>query len=200
MVTADEALQRLRDGQGRYLSGASTLMDAVGPDRRGDVAAGQAPFAIVLGCADSRVPPEVVFDQGLGDLFVVRVAGHVVGPATIGSLEFGAQALGARLVVVLGHSGCGAVAAALDDAAVLPPALDELVSRVRGAVREVRAEQPHAEQAALMEAAVLAHVHRTVERLGAESPVLSRLVSEEGLRIVGAEYDTATGEVTFLDG
>ncbi len=199
MVTADEALQMLQDGHGRYLSGRSTLMDAVGPERRSDVAEVQTPFAAVLGCADSRVPPEVVFDQGLGELFVVRVAGHVIGPATVGSLEFGTRILGARLIVVLGHSRCGAVQAALSQDTELSPALATLVARVHRATAATRAAHPEADADELMEAAVRAHVLGTVDRLGRESPVLARLVESDGLRIVGAEYSTDTGEVAFLE-
>ena len=115
MPNAQQALQRLREGNHRFSSNLPTLEPLISPAKRAELVAGQEPFAIILGCSDSRVPAELVFDQGLGDLFVIRVAGNIVAPSQIGSVEFAVSLFGTRLVVVLGHSQCGAILATLDD-------------------------------------------------------------------------------------
>lgn len=185
MIAPDAAIERLRAGNRRYCSSPveATARDH-GPRRR-EVASGQQPFAVIVGCADSRVPPEIIFDQGLGDLFVIRIAGNLVTSAALGSVEFALGALGARLVVVLGHSRCGAVSAALAEA---PPAsrdLAALVAEIRSGLGRRTADPT---------AAVRANVEHQVERLrshfGGSEPA--------DLVIVGAEYDLDSGAVEFL--
>ncbi len=194
-VGPDEALKRLLEGNARYAAGkARRPRQAAG--RRAEVARGQAPFAIVLGCADSRVPPEIVFDQGLGDLFVVRVAGNIAEDAGIGSIEYGAEHLGARLVLVLGHAECGAVAAALEAAekgVAVPGHLGRVVQAILPAVHAVK-DRPGDR----LDHAVRANVGLAVGRLVAAEPVLAALSKEGKLRIVGGRYDLRSGRVEIL--
>ena len=166
--------------------------------------AGQEPFAIILGCSDSRVPAELVFDQGFGDLFVIRVAGNIVAPSQIGSVEFAAARFGTRLVVVLGHSQCGAVArrsrSCSASATTESKNLRSIVDRVRPAV-EPLLEGPHRDDAeALIREAVLANVRASVDQLRHGSELLERLIETDGLVVVGAKYSLETGVVTFLEG
>ena len=199
MIRAKEALQRLIDGNRRFVSGESTPK-SVSPKQLADA---QSPFAIVLGCSDSRVPAELVFDQGLGDLFVIRVAGNIVEPTQIGSVEFAAEQFGTRLVVVLGHSSCGAVAATLEQLErsdeLRSPNLRSIVNWIRPSVERLLEEgiEDHAE---LEERAVRANIHASAERLRNGSDILSGLIRAQGLLIVGAEYDLETGMVDFFDG
>ncbi|MDX1594945.1 MAG: carbonic anhydrase [Gammaproteobacteria bacterium] len=197
-VTADEALQRLRDGNRRFVDGRTCHDTRANPDLRQSLKGGQAPFAAVLGCADSRVPVEAVFDQGLGDLFVVRVAGHVPTPAPVGSLEFAAHKFGTRLIVVLGHACCGAVEAALGDTPDdLSPELKAIIGAIRHSLAgtpEIAGDPPEVR----LEQAVRTHVRVTVDALR-RHPGLAGLIAGDGLRIVGAEYALDSGEVTFLD-
>jgi carbonic anhydrase len=159
----------------------------------------QTPLATVVGCSDSRVPPEIVFDQGLGDLFVVRVAGNVVAPSQIGSVEFAAANLGTRLVVVLGHSNCGAVDAALKSlrnaASNASPHLQTIIDGIRPALESLVAAQ---DQVTLREA-VAANVHQSVAHLREKSDVLKELYRSGDIMIVGAKYSIETGEVRFFD-
>ncbi len=165
-----------------------------------ELVAGQAPYAVILGCSDSRVPAEIVFDQGLGDLFVVRVAGNICAPSQIASVEFAAQEFGARLVVVLGHTRCGAVMATLDalknpDASISGH-LNSIVERIRPAVAEyVAGDDP-----ARISHAVRANVRQAADALRHESALIEHLILEEGLAVVGAEYALDSGAVDFFDG
>ena len=192
MITSDEALDRLVEGNQRFVAGES-IHDTRSRGHRPDLSGGQQPFAIVLACSDSRVPVELVFDQGFGDLFVIRVAGNIVAPSQIGSIEYAAAVLGSRLVVVLGHSGCGAVSAAYDelrkDAAVRSPNLRSIVDRVRPAI----------EDAESLEAAITANVRKSVERLRHGSRIIENLLQAGDLAVVGAEYSLETGAVTLVD-
>ncbi len=201
-VPAEEALARLRQGNTRHVADTPQRTVLGRSALRHDLASGQAPFAVVLGCADSRAAAEIVFDQDVGDLFVVRVAGHVVAPAELGSIEFAAENLGARLVVVMGHSRCGAVGATLAQIRApdpdLSPNLLALVDHIRPAVLPVLERIGDATEAEIIEAAVRANVYGAMHALEAHSPSLARLKREEGLRIVGAEYDLDTGAVEFL--
>ena len=171
--------------------------------RRSELADGQAPFAIILGCADSRVPAELVFDQGLGDLFVIRVAGNIVAPSQVGSVEFAAEAFGTRLVVVLGHTRCGVVLATLDQ--LRRPGdrqsrnLKSIVDRVRPSVEPLLTKHQHDEEQ-LVHEAVRANVRVSVNQLRHGSDVLEQLIQERGLAVVGAEYSLETGAVDFFDG
>jgi carbonic anhydrase len=172
--------------------------------RRGDLVAGQTPFAAILGCSDSRVPVELVFDQGLGDLFVIRVAGNIVAPSQIGSVEFAAERFGVRLVVVLGHTLCSAVQASLDE--LHEPTgshsrhQSSIVDRIRPSVEGLLATDLRRDRAALMRQAVRANVRVSANGLRHGSAVLERLIAEDGLHVVGAEYSLESGEVEFFDG
>jgi carbonic anhydrase len=204
MVSAREALARLREGNRRFVaceaSGNSSIADS---RRREELAKGQEPFAIVLGCSDSRVPAEIVFDQGLGDLFVIRVAGNVVAPSQVGSVEFAAARFGTRLVVVLGHSQCGAVLATLEQleqpSASRSRNLRSIVDRILPAVEPVLAAHSGHDSHRLLERAVRANVRASVDQLRHGSEILEALVRDDGLLIVGAEYSLETGVVTFFD-
>src|SRR5688572_18331907 len=203
MVPAREALERLREGNLRFASDARGPDVFVGHDRRTQLAAGQEPFAIILGCSDSRVPAELVFDQGLGDLFVIRVAGNIVASSQVDSVEFAAARFGTRLVVVLGHSQCGAVTATLE---VLQLPIDQrshnlraIVGRIRPSVEALLATPLRDDPEALLQQAVRANIRASVNQLRHGSEVLERLASREGLAIVGAEYSLETGVVCFFD-
>ena len=205
MIPAKHALERLREGNRRFVSNVRSHDSLANEARRAEVAAGQEPFAIILGCSDSRVPAEIVFDQGLGDLFVIRVAGNIVAPSQIGSVEFAAEQYGTRLVVVLGHSQCGAILATIDQ--LLRPTanhsknLHSIVDRVRPSVEPLLAA--HASQVsseALVRDAVRANVRMSAGHLRHGSHVLERLIEKNGLVVVGAEYSLETGVVEFFDG
>lgn len=204
MISAAEALARLREGNGRFVSDAGGGEGLTGRARRRELASGQEPFAIVLGCSDSRVPAEIVFDQGLGDLFVIRVAGNVVAPSQVGSVEFAAESFGTRLVVVLGHSGCGAVTATLE--ALARPAesrsrnIRSIVDRIRPAVEPLLAAGLADRPEVLAHEAVRANIRASAAHLRHGSQLLEQLIDEQGLRVVGAEYSLDSGEVDFFDG
>lgn len=204
MSTAAEALQRLRDGNRRFVERLRNHEPSLGGSPHIQLTQEQKPFAIILGCSDARVPAEIVFDQGLGDLFVIRVAGNIVAPSLIGSVEFAASKFGTRLVVVLGHSHCGAIQATLEElrrpAENQSPNIRSIVDRVRPSVEVLlRTELAHDERA-LIRHAVRANVGVSVSHLRHGSEVLERLIREEGLAVVGAEYSLETGEVEFFDG
>jgi carbonic anhydrase len=202
MISATEALARLQDGNRRFVSDR-TNGTATHQERRIELLAGQEPFAIVLGCSDSRVPAELVFDQGFGDLFVIRVAGNVVAPSQVGSVEFAASRYSTRLVVVMGHTQCGAVAATLEEllggATAQSRNLRSIVDRVRPSVETVLAGRGSTDPDALMRAAVRANVRTSVDHLRHGSELLEQLIMREGLMIVGAEYSLESGIVTFFD-
>lgn len=190
-MSAQEALKKLVTGNQRYTAASMTHPNQT-PECRARVAKGQHPFAIILSCADSRVPPEVIFDQGLGDLFTVRVAGNIAEPATIGSIEYAAEHLGAPLLVVLGHSRCGAVEAAVKSGET-PGHIADIIAAIRPAVERVK-DMPGDP----VDNAVRANVRMVVEQLKSSQPVLSHLVKEGKLQIVGAYYDLDTGKVEIL--
>lgn len=202
MIAAQEALERLREGNQRFVSDVRDS-DALGQNRRSEVAAGQEPFAIILGCADSRVPAELVFDQGLGDLFVIRVAGNIVAPSQIGSIEFAAERFGTRLVVVLGHSSCGAVQATLEElerpSENRSPNLSSIVGRIRPSVEGLLEGPLHDDPEALLDEAVKENIRASVRQLRNGSEILEQLLQSDGLLIVGAEYCLESGVVEFLD-
>ena len=192
VVSAADALERLREGNRRFAAGLRSMEVLATHTRRSDLLAGQRPFAIVLGCSDSRVPAEIVFDQGLGDLFVIRAAGNVVAPSQVGSVEFAATQYDTRLVVVLGHSQCGAIAATLEElsqpSATRSRNLQSIVNRIRPSVETLLATELRHNPAALARQAVKANVQASVDHLRHGSEVLKDLVAGSGLRIVGAEY------------
>jgi len=204
MVPAAEALERLREGNLRFVSERSRSGEGVTGNRRSEVAAGQQPFAIILGCSDSRVPAEIVFDQGLGDLFVIRVAGNIVAPSQVGSVEFAAARYETRLVLVLGHSQCGAILATLEE--LQRPTenqsrnLRAIVDRVRPSVETLLATSLKHDREVLIQQAVRANIRASVDHLRHGSEVLEQLIQEGGLRVVGAEYSLETGLVEFFEG
>jgi len=204
MIPAAEALERLREGNRRFASGKSVHGARPSRERRNELVAGQAPFAIVLGCSDSRVPAEIVFDQGLGDLFVVRVAGNIVAPSQIGSVEFAAERFGTRLVAVLGHSSCGAVVATLEELErpleSRSPNLRSIVDRIRPAVEPLLEGGPRLDAEDLLRHAIRANVRACAGSLRHGSAILERLIERDGLVVVGAEYSLETGTVDFFDG
>lgn len=191
------ALAELQEGNKRFMA------DIRSPQvRPADVSGGQKPVAIILGCSDSRVPAEIVFDQGLGDLFVIRVAGNIVAPSQVGSVEFAASQFGTRLVVVMGHSSCGAIIATID--AIRKPASEQsenvhsIVSRIRPCVEELVAGD-HADEDMLVQSAVRANIRQSANHLRHGSRLLEDLTANDGLVIVGAEYSLDTGHVDFFD-
>src|SRR5687767_1032985 len=203
MIPAREALARLRDGNARFATDVRGS-EYVSHTRRAELAVAQQPFAIILGCSDSRVPAEIVFDQGLGDLFVIRVAGNIVAPSQIGSVEFAAARFSTRLVVVLGHSQCGAILATLEE--LRTPTenqsrnLQAIVDRVRPSVEGLFATDLGKNPEALVQAAVRSNIRASVNQLRHGSQVLEDLIRDHGLLIVGAEYSLETGVVDFFDG
>jgi carbonic anhydrase len=197
-----EALACLREGNRRFVSGLRSVDAATHHVRRAALATAQRPFAIVLGCSDSRVPAEIVFDQGLGDLFVIRVAGNIVAPSQIGSVEFAAERFGTSLVVVLGHSQCGAILATLEavkNQTNQSPSLRSIVDRIRPSVQTLLAGGAAIEEDRLVQLAVRANVRASVDHLRHGSALLEQLIAGGRLRVVGAEYSLETGEVDFLD-
>lgn len=203
MIPATEALQRLQDGNQRFVHEARGH-DRAGESRRHEVAAAQEPFAIILGCSDSRVPVEILFDQGLGDLFVIRVAGNIVAPSQVGSVEFAAAQYNTRLVVVLGHSQCGAILATLDELQHHTEQkyrnLHSIVDRIRPTVAPLLETELRHDQDALVRQAVRANVRVSVNHLRHGSELIERLSQNEGLRVVGAEYSLESGVVDFFEG
>src|SRR5580700_1322539 len=199
MIPAHEALTLLREGNARFASDAGSGDSETGHRRRLELAEEQFPFAIILGCSDSRVPAEIVFDQGLGDLFVIRVAGNIVAPSQIGSVEFAAARFGTSLVVVLGHSGCGAIQATLDalrePGAVESHNVGSIVDRIRPSVEGLMRTELRHDLDALSRQAVRSNVSVSVDHLRHGSALLEQLSSEGGLMIVGAEYSLETGLV-----
>jgi carbonic anhydrase len=204
MIPAREALERLRDGNRRFVSDVRTREALTSQRRRHELATRQEPFAIILGCSDSRVPAEIVFDQGLGDLFVIRVAGNIVAPSQIGSVEFAAERFGTRLVVVLGHSHCGAVLATLDQlqqaTAHQSRHLRSIVDRIRPAVEALLTTELAHDPDALVRHGVRANIRVSANHLRHGSELLEEMIANDGLLVVGAEYLLGTGVVEFFDG
>jgi carbonic anhydrase len=202
-LSATEALAKLREGNARFAAKVISIDTLARVLRRDDLARAQQPFAIVLGCSDARAPAELVFDQGLGDLFVIRVAGNLVSPSQVGSVEFAAERFGTRLVVVMGHTHCGAVAATLEavegGAAHASANVRFIVDRVRSAVESVREAAPGQDRPTLLRAAMRANVRVGADHLRHGSPLLERLIEKDGVLVVGAEYDVESGLVDFFD-
>ena len=204
MITADQALERLQAGNRNYVSDRSGVSAQTTAAARGELVGGQAPFAVIFGCSDSRVPAELIFDQGLGDLFVIRVAGNIVTPAQTGTVEFAVEAFGTPLVLVMGHSFCGAVTATLaqreqpDES--MSPNLKCIVDHISPAVDSLLAAHGDGLSGdALLNAAVQANVRATVDQLQRDSDLLRQAVADGKLKIVGAQYSLETGAVELLD-
>lgn len=195
-----DALAKLKEGNARFANNLRSMDSLASPARRASLVGGQRPFAIILSCSDSRVPSELVFDCGLGDLFVVRVAGNVVAPSIVGSIEFAASTFGTRLVAVVGHSHCGAVKAAVDflqsGTPVPSPNIADIVERIVPAIRELGLNQSPAE---LSVRATRANVRKSVDQLKHGSNLLEEMACSGKLSIVGGEYDLETGRVDFFD-
>jgi len=204
MIAARDALERLREGNRRFARGAPRSDSPASQARRKELTAGQEPFAIILGCSDSRVPAEIVFDQGLGDLFVIRVAGNIVASSQVGSVEFAVERFGTRLVVVLGHSQCGAVQATLEE--LQRPTdrqsrnLRSIVDRIRPSVQALLATELRHDAEALVRQAVRANIRVSANHLRHGCELLERLAEKGDLLVVGADYSLETGVVEFLDG
>jgi carbonic anhydrase len=200
-LAPNDAIARLVDGNRRYVQNVRSL-DAMLSHSRRDLET-QRPFAVVLGCSDSRAPAEVVFDQGLGDLFIIRVAGNIVAPSQVGSIEFAVERFGTRLVVVMGHSGCGAIDAAIE--AIVrkqgPTSrnLMSIVDRVRPAIESLVSTELAKDPPRLRREAMRANVRASVSHLRHSSEIIERLVAESGLIVVGSELDLSSGEVTFFE-
>ena len=201
MISADEGLARLREGNRRFHARTATLANQPEGSRSPE---DQKPFAVVLGCSDSRVPVEVVFDQGFGTLFVIRVAGNIVAPSQVGSIEFAAERFGTRLVVVMGHTQCGAIDATLEElrrtTGTSSPNLRSIVDRIRPSVEGLLKTDLVNDPVRLYREAERANVRASVNHLRHGSKVLEELIQNEGLRVVGAEYSLETGLVDFFTG
>jgi carbonic anhydrase len=203
MISAAEALERLMAGNRRFVSDTRSIQAFASAARRREMVGRQEPFAVILGCSDSRVPAELVFDQGLGDLFVIRVAGNIVAPSQVGSVEFAVERFGTRLVVVLGHSHCGAIDATLE--ALQAPAqarsrnIDSIVERIRPSVEELLSTQLRHDAQALARHAVRSNIRASVSHLRHGSRIIEQLIETEGLQVVGAEYDLESGLVDFFE-
>lgn len=203
MMAANEALQRLQEGNKRFVSGVRSIDSLVKQMQRQDFVDGQAPFAIILGCSDSRVPAELVFDQGLGDLFVIRVAGNIVAPSQVGSVEFAVSQFGMPLVVVLGHSMCGAVKATLEE--IKRPSdqtssnVLSIVSRIRPSVELLLETDLHDDPEHLLKTAIRSNTLASTNSLRHGSQMLEQLILEDRLAIVAAEYSLETGVVEFFN-
>jgi carbonic anhydrase len=203
-ISAPEALGRLREGNARFAAHVGSSRVLRGSGQHEELPQDQNPFAIILGCSDARVPAEIIFDQGLGDLFVIRVAGNIVAPSQVGSVEFAAEAFGTRLVVVLGHSQCGAILATLDQlhrpAETRSRNLSAIVDRVRPSIEEVLAREAEMTPQELVRQSVRANIRASADHLRHGSELLEQLIHDNGLCVVGAEYSLETGLVEFFDG
>ena len=204
MIEPLEALERLQVGNRRFIEGRQSHREITLADQLEALAREQRPFAIIIGCSDSRVPAEIVFDQGIGDLFVIRVAGNIVAPSQIGSVEFAAEQFDTRLVVVLGHSNCGAVTATLEElqrpSERRSPNLHAIVDRIRPSVQDLLGTELDEDPEALLRAGVRANVRSSVAELRHGSTILEDLIREDRLMVVGAEYSLTTGLVEFFEG
>jgi len=204
MLTAIEAFRQLKEGNLRFTGSMTGDAELQSQSRRIKLTKATEPSAIILGCSDARVPAEIVFDQGLGDLFVIRVAGNIVSPSQVGSVEFAAERMGTRLVVVLGHTQCGAIQATIEALenpnGVASRNLLSIVDRVRPSVEGLFATDLRNDREALSRAAVRANIRASANHLRHGSRVLEQLIQDDGLVVVGAEYSLDTGVVDFFDG
>lgn len=203
MIKAKEAMRRLQEGNQRFVTNSPKRDAYLSEARRASLVEAQQPFAIIVGCSDSRVPAELVFDQGLGDLFVVRVAGNIVAPSQVGSVEFAAGRFGTPLVVVMGHTQCGAVQATLD-ALSQPPAnisrnIRTIVERVRPSVETLLETSLRQDHESLLHAAIRANIRASTSHLRHGSVELEELIRDGKLAVVGAEYSLETGVVEFFE-
>jgi carbonic anhydrase len=196
-ISSDEALRILKEGNGRYVDGKPRHPHQDRERRALTAGQGQHPLAAVLSCSDSRVPPEVIFDQGIGDLFVVRVAGNVAATDEIGSIEYAVDYRATPLVVVLGHSHCGAVSAVVDDAK-LPPNIAALLEPIKAAVAKAREDHPEAAKDVLLNAAIKDNVWQAIADMLGASPIIRDKVKDGQVRVLGAIYELDLGQVQWL--
>jgi carbonic anhydrase len=203
MISSHEALERLKSGNQRYVEGKTQYTELVNEQRRNNLVEGQNPWAIVLGCSDSRAPAEILFDHGLGDLFVIRVAGNIVAPSQVGSIEFAVESYDTPLVVVLGHTHCGAIQATLDSLrnpeATHSHNLTSIVSRIRPSLETLVETDLVNNPEELAKYAVRANIRASVNQIRYSSPILEQRVQSDQLQVVGAQYSLETGVVDFLD-
>jgi carbonic anhydrase len=203
MISAADALEKLRDGNRRFVSDEVSEETLASREHRAGAAKPQNPFAIILACSDSRVPTELIFDRGIGELFVIRVAGNIVAPSQVGSIEFAAKQFGTRLVVVLGHSDCGAIIATLKELGLKEshrsPNLRAIVDRIRPAVEPVLNELSDLDDMAVVDECVRANVRASVEQLRHGSLILEELIDSGDLSVIGAEYSIETGYIEFFE-
>ncbi len=203
MLKAAEALERLREGNQRFVNGMQRNESFASATQGKDLTTSQTPFAVILGCSDSRVPAEIVFDQSLGDLFVIRVAGNIVAPSGIGSVEFAVEQFGVPLVIVLGHSQCGAVIATLADLTQPVPGQSSnvlsIVNRIRPSIGPLFATELRNDPEQLLDTAIRANIMASTNQLRHGSQLLEQLIQQDKLSIVGAEYSLETGVVEFFE-
>ena len=203
MILAQEALKRLQEGNRRFVSDNSIYKNLSYQNRRTTLEMDQKPFAIILGCSDARAPVEIVFDQGLGDLFVIRVAGNIVAPSQFGSIEFAVEQFDTRLVVVMGHTKCGAILATLEElkcpTGTQSQNLRSIVNRIRPSAEPLLETNPECQPDDLLQQAVHANINSSVDQLRHGSEILKKLIRENMLLIVGAEYSLENGIVSFFD-
>jgi len=204
VISGLKALEKLQEGNRRFVEGATGGRAPVNAPRPEQDVENQAPFAILLGCSDSRVPTEPIFDQGFGQLFVARVAGNVITPAQAGSIELGVERLGVKLIVVLGHSHCGAIQMALDDlegkTVVTSPNLRSILDCIQPSIKALLAARPEQDRETFLAEAARSNVRASVARLRQVSPLLRRQIETNGLLVVGAIYSLESGIVDFFDG
>jgi carbonic anhydrase len=197
-IGPDEALKKLLDGNRSFVSNRLTLKDSSGPGTRQALAGGQHPYAVILSCSDSRVPPEIIFDKGLGEIFVVRVAGNIADPIVIGSIEYAVEHLGSSLIMVLGHSRCGAVTAAVDAEGHEHGNIGAIVETIAPAVQLAREKIKSADKSELVETAIDINIQLTAQSLMEKSPVIRSMVDSGKVKIVNAKYDLDDGTVKLL--
>jgi carbonic anhydrase len=204
MINAKEALERLIEGNKRFASDSHEPTMLTSQEKRSELVHGQAPFAVILGCSDSRVPLELVFDQGLGDLFVIRVAGNIVAPSQVGSIEYAVKECGSRLVVVLGHTNCGAVGATIQElkqpSENRSPNLAFIVEKIQPTVKTLMEIEPPQTDENVLRHSIRANVRASVAHLRSGSMIIENMVRSGELAVVGAEYSLETGMVDFFDG
>jgi carbonic anhydrase len=198
-ITADEALDKLLAGNRNFVANRLAIMESNWPAVRRELAAGQKPYAIILSCSDSRVPPEIIFDKGLGEIFVVRVAGNIPDPIVLGSIEYAAEHFGSPLIVVLGHKRCGAVSAAVDAEGRPGGNIGAIIKTIAPAVKQARKDSPGATKSELVEPAIDNNIKLVAKSLVKQSPVIRSFVNEGKIRIVGAKYDLDDGTVKVLE-
>ncbi|MGC8719320.1 MAG: carbonic anhydrase [Thermodesulforhabdaceae bacterium] len=198
-ISSDEALKWLLDGNQRYKSGAMKTCEVTSKDKRHQVAKGQKPYAVIISCSDSRVPPELIFDASLGDIFVIRTAGNIVDKIAIGSVEYAVEHLGSPLIMVLGHTRCGAVTAALESDGKAEGNIGEIVKTIAPAVKKAKEQGKALDKPAILDSAIDENVRLVAENLVKQSPVIQKLVDEGKVKIIKAKYDLDTGAVTVLE-